>query len=95
MAGLTPSFQASLCCPKERSALVCIELSNLEPCLDAETFRRMREWEAAMVRRDGALLYPIRGGIPVLLWEERLEIKEGCRPELVKAFESAKSKLKT
>lgn len=57
-------------------------------------FAQTQQWDGAMVRQDGALLYPVREGIPVLLWEERLEIEEGSRSKLVRAFELHGEKFK-
>lgn len=40
---------------------------------------RFEGWDGGLLRKSGAGMYPVRGGIPVLLEEEFVEIPDGDR----------------
>ena len=67
-------FDASLlpllCCPQTGQPLSLAPAALLAGRIDREG----RALEAALLRADGAVLYPIRGGIPVLLVEEAIAV---------------------
>ena len=63
---------ALLRCPLTQQAL---EMAPAE-LLTGRADREGRALDAALVRADGAVLYPIRQGIPVLLAEEAVVVAE-------------------
>lgn len=76
-----------LCCPESRQDLRLAEAAELTELnaaiargsvLDRKGKPVSRGIEAALVRQDGKLAYPIRDGIPVLLVDEAL-VLDGIR----------------
>ncbi len=76
-----------LCCPESRQDLrlaEAVELSDLNAAiargsvLDKKGKPVSRPVEAALVRQDGKLAYPVRDGIPVLLVDEAM-VLDGIR----------------
>ena len=82
MDALSPAFVGVLRCPVTRSPLRWIPCglwigeggSCLGPILEKTV-----GWDGGLLREDGKGMYPVRGGIPVLLAEEFVEIPEGMR----------------
>ena len=67
---ISPALLALLRCPLTQQTLAMAPAELLAGRVDREG----RALEAALVRADGAVLYPIRNGIPVLLAEEAVAV---------------------
>lgn len=68
-----------LCCPVTRLPLDVLDAARLEALNAAIRSGELRNegdrpvtepWAEALVTRDGRRIYPVRGGIPILLAEE-------------------------
>jgi uncharacterized protein YbaR (Trm112 family) len=82
-AGIAAELLALLRCPKSRQTLALAEPEVLARLEAARVMGRLRDLsgravagplEGGLVRADGALFYPIRDGIPVLLAEEAVAL---------------------
>jgi uncharacterized protein YbaR (Trm112 family) len=84
MAAISADLLALLADPETHSPLVLAtdaELSALKTAIGAGKARRRdgtapAPFEAALLREDKRIAYPIQGGIPSLLVEERIELSE-------------------
>ena len=77
MPFLDSQFVGLLRCPASKSPLREISLEQLhtlgfkpEQCLS---------WDAGLLRADGGGVYPLRGGIPILLAEELVPLGDAMR----------------
>lgn len=80
---ITPELLALLRCPQTKQALSLASASQLAQVETTRVAGHLRDQagrtvkepiSAGLVRADGALLYPIRDGIPVLLLEDALPL---------------------
>lgn len=84
MAAISADLLALLADPETHSPLALAtdaELSALKRAVDSGKARRRdgaapAAFEGALLREDKRVAYPIQGGIPSLLVEERLELSE-------------------
>jgi uncharacterized protein YbaR (Trm112 family) len=86
MTTLDPDWIADLRCPETRSTLRAIEAAELEALnarIRAGDVRNVggeqveEALEDALVREQGDLAYPVRGGIPRLIVEEGMPLSGG------------------
>ncbi|MEI6715833.1 MAG: hypothetical protein WCO60_18940 [Verrucomicrobiota bacterium] len=85
MEALSADFVSVLRCPVTRGPLRWIPRGLWEGLEVGETGMAAFEqtvsgWEGGLMREDGEGMYPVRGGIPVLLAEEFVKIPEILRP---------------
>jgi uncharacterized protein YbaR (Trm112 family) len=73
---LDPAVLALLRCPQTQQTLT---LASSEQLAQARA-QADETLEAALVRADGAILYPIRNGIPVLLTEAAVAVTSASPP---------------
>jgi uncharacterized protein YbaR (Trm112 family) len=71
-AALPLSFVSALRCPLSAQRLVEVPAESL--ALLGFGGVRSEGWSGALLREDRRVVYPVRGGIPVLLGEERVAI---------------------
>jgi uncharacterized protein YbaR (Trm112 family) len=84
MPAISADLLALLADPETHAPLALAtdaELEALKRAVEAGTARRRdgaapHAFEAALLRQDKRVAYPIQGGIPSLLVEERLELTE-------------------
>ena len=67
---LSEELISRLRCPETRQSLGVADDATLEKIRE----RCGREIEAALIRDDGRRAYPIRGGFPILLLDEAIEL---------------------
>lgn len=81
MPFLDPRFLGLLRCPSSRLPLKEASLEQLAILGLAKS--RCAGWDAGLLRADDSGVYPVRGGIPVLLFEELvlLEATGDARPD--------------
>ncbi len=81
---ISPQFLALLRCPEDRTPLAPADdavVARLNTAVDAKQLRNRggelvaRKMEAGLVRADGAYLYPIVDGIPILLIDEAIPLE--------------------
>lgn len=89
METLDPAFVGVLRCPVTRSSLRWVSADFLRTLVpghfpQAES-EKMEHWDGALLVEDGRGLYPVRGGIPVLLAEELVRIPESLAVVLLAA----------
>ena len=74
-----------ICCPATRLSLELMDverLSRLNAAIAAGTVKNNRDTKIsgtlaeALVTRDGRLAYPVREGIPILLEDECIDLKQ-------------------
>jgi uncharacterized protein YbaR (Trm112 family) len=82
---LAPDFLKILRCPDDRSTLAEVDAETLAALNRAVDERRLRNrggeiverrLDGGLVRNDGAYLYPIIDGIPVLLVDEAISLRQ-------------------
>ncbi len=80
---LAPKLLEILACPKTKQGLRLAsdnELERLNAAVKASTLKTTagatvsESLQAALVREDGRIAFPIRDGIPILLFEDALQI---------------------
>lgn len=87
MDTLDPAFVRVLRCPETRGSLRLVP-ADLLRTLVSEYFspaemKNMESWDGALLVEDGRGLYPVRGGIAVLLVEELVRIPESLAVALL------------
>jgi len=79
---LSPDLLEILCCPENRTPLKLADAAQvkaLNEAIAAGTIKNKggeavdKAVDAGLVREDGAILYPVRDDIPVLLIEEGIQ----------------------
>lgn len=85
MEALSAAFVSVLRCPVTRGPLRWIPCGLWEGGAggvkgEAEFREVVSGWDGGLLREDGEGMYPVRGGIPVLLAEEFVKIPEILRP---------------
>ncbi len=71
-ASLPLTFVAALRCPLSAQRLEALPADSLKALGFAGL--RTEGWSGALLTEDRRALYPVRGGIPVLLGEERITV---------------------
>jgi uncharacterized protein YbaR (Trm112 family) len=84
MPFLDSEFLSLLRCPCSRLPLREASLEQLASLGFAE--RRCTGWDAGLLRTDGSGVYPVRGGIPVLLAEELVLLEPTARAQTLPPF---------
>lgn len=81
MDTLDPTFVGVLRCPVTRVSLRLVSADLLRILVAAPLSCVLKQktagWDGGLLREDGRGLYPVRGGIPILLSEELVEVPEG------------------
>jgi uncharacterized protein YbaR (Trm112 family) len=76
---VNPELLEILCCPLSRQALRLADEATLDRINQAIAAGRIGRvdvaLDAALVRTDGMLAYPVRAGLPVLLASDALSLK--------------------
>jgi uncharacterized protein YbaR (Trm112 family) len=81
---INPDLLKILVCPESKQTLTLASAETLQSVNQAIEVKGLKnrsgnkltaKLEAALIREDGKLLYPITDGIPVLLSDEGIELK--------------------